>query len=80
MVHEHRQPAPVHRHALEHLGRWGRQQWVGQYEGALVCHALHGLLQLRMVGGALQATFWGLQAQPIEVIQRTNSVHPSKSP
>ena len=45
-----------------------------------MCHALHRLLQLRVVGGALQATFWCLQAQPIEVIQRANGVHPGKCP
>jgi hypothetical protein len=37
-----------------------------------VAIVLHRLLQLHVVRGALQAAFWGLQPQIVEVIQRAN--------
>ena len=70
----------MHRHAPQYLRGGLGQQRIGQCAIARIGHPLHGLLQVGVMRGARGATVASLKAQPIQVIQLGDSIHPPHRP
>jgi len=80
VLDEHRQPGPVHLHALKYFGCRQGERGVGQRSIAPAAHLSHGLTHSIVACGMFGAARFGLQAHRIQVIQLGDGVNPAHRP